>query len=272
MGYIILLIVISIFTIVPIIGMLRLATDASIQVAPTDFRLLPKEFTFDIFQRMWVHPAQTLSFPGLLLNSIYVSSMTALVSVIFGATSAFAFARFRFKGKQMGMVALLVGTLLPPVALMTPLFILLTALKIRTYLSTLILVYASFTMPFCIWNIRSAFINIPRDIEEGAMLDGASQWMTFWLISLPIVLPSIGVTALVAFLAAYSEFAIGWLFIENSENVTIAMALIRSSSSNTVSWSETSALAVMMSIPVVIIFLLLQRYLVDQLMIHFSND
>lgn len=270
--YIIFLLALAIFVILPIVSMLRLATDASIQVAPTDVRLFPKEFTFEIFRRMWVHPAQTLSFSGLLLNSLYISISTALISVILGATTAYAFARFRFKGRQAGLLILLVGTLLPPVALMTPLFLLLTALKIRTYLSTLIIVYSAFSMPFCIWNMRSAFQGIPNDIEESAMLDGASRWKTFWSISLPMVFPSIAVSALVSFLAAYSEFAIGWLFVDRSTNVTLAMALIRASSSNNISWAETSALAAMMSIPIVVIFMVLQRFLIDQLTLKFESQ
>jgi ABC-type glycerol-3-phosphate transport system permease component len=270
--YLAFLLLVSAFVLLPVLGMLRLATDASIHIAPTDFRLWPKEFTLEIIKQMWVHPAQTLSFTGLLSNSLYVSLSTALFSIVFGMPTAYAFARFRFKGRRFGLMALLVGTLLPSVALMTPLFILLTALKIRTYLSTLILVYAAFSMPFCIWNMRSAFQSIPRDLEEAANLDGASNFTTFWRIALPMALPSIAVSALVAFLAAYSEFAIGWLFVDNASNVTLAMALVRASSSNTVSWAETSALGLMMSIPVVLLFLLLQRFLVDQLLINFSSD
>ncbi|MEM5773479.1 MAG: carbohydrate ABC transporter permease, partial [Anaerolineaceae bacterium] len=145
--------------------------------------------------------------------------------LLLGTTTAYAFARYRFPGRREGLFFLLLGTLLPPVALMTPLFILLTVLKLRTSLAGLIIVYTAFTLPFCIWNVRTAFQAVPRELEESAFLDGATPWISFWRIQMPLVLPSLMVAGLVAFLAGYSEFAIGWLFVQNSKNVTLAMAM-----------------------------------------------
>jgi arabinogalactan oligomer/maltooligosaccharide transport system permease protein len=143
----------------------------------------------------------------------------------------------------------------------------LSILKIRTTLLGLAIVYAIFAMPFCIWNMRAAFQALPKELEEAAYLDGAGNFRTFWSISLPLALPSIAISALIAFLMGYSEFAIGWLFIDRSENVTLAMSIYSILASGAAQpWSQIGSLALVMSVPVVIVFIILQRTLLEQLL------
>ncbi len=259
------LLVVAAFVLAPLWGLLRLALDASLHGAPTEFRLWPLEPSLRVFADMWKTPSQSLSYLGLLRNSLIIAGGATLAAIFFGAASAYAFARFRFPGRQGGLFAILVGAFLPLVALMTPLYLLLETIHLRSTMFGLILVYAAFNLPFCIWNMRAAFQSITKELEEAAFLDGAGFWQAFWLITLPNALPSIGVTALVAFLMGYSEFAIGWLFIERSSNATLAMALWGVRSLGAVPWSQLAALALMMSLPIVIIFLVLQRALFDRL-------
>ena len=181
-----------------------------------------------------------------------------------GVGMAYAFARFRFPGRKSGLMGLLIGALLPPVALMTPLYILLSMVGLRTTLLGLMIVYTAFSMPFCVWNMRAAFQSVPMELEEAAVLDGATFLTSFWKITLPLALPSIAVAALLSFLIGYSEFAIGWLFVESSDRVTLAMAV---SGLRGASWAQMSALAILMSLPVVLIFLFLHRYLLRGLLI-----
>lgn len=262
-----LLILVGLFVLIPLVGMVRLAFDVKLSGAPTEFRLIPEQIGLDVFRRVWETPSQSLSFLGLLRNSLIVSVGAALASIALGSSMAYAFARFHFSGRKAGLFGLLVGTLLPPVALMTPLYILLSIIGIRTSLLGLILVYTSFSMPFCIWNMRAAFQSVSQDLEEAAALDGASAWTRFTRITLPLALPAISVAALVAFLAGYSEFAIGWLFIEKSSNVTLAMALWGARTMGLTPWSELAALALLMSIPVILIFIFLQRYFLDRFLL-----
>jgi len=226
---------------------------------PTEFRLLPAKPTLSVFVTIWQHPGQSVTFLTALQNSLIVSCGAALLSIAIGASMAYAFARFRFPGHQAGLFVLLLAILLPPVALMTPLYILLRAAHLQATLLALIIVYASFSMPFAIWNMRSAFQSIAKELEEAAFLDGAGHFTTFRLVSLPLALPAIGVAALVAFLISYSEFAMGWLFVERAQNVTLAMAIYGILNGSNLSWSWLAALAVLMSIPVVLIFVLLQK-------------
>jgi arabinogalactan oligomer/maltooligosaccharide transport system permease protein len=266
-GYQLGLALIALFVLVPIWGIVYLAFDGGVKGWPTMFRVWPEQFTLAVFGRMWMKPAQAMPFVGLLRNSLVVSGGAALASIALGASMAYAFARYRFAGRQPGLFALLLGALLPPVALMLPLYVLLTALGIRTTLFGLMIVYTSFAMPFCIWNMRAAFQAVPAELEQSAFLDGASPWVAFRRITLPLALPSIAVAGIIAFLIGYSEFALGWLFVDKAQNVTLAMAISGMvQSSYLESWANLAALAVMMSVPVVLVFLGLQRWLIDRLL------
>ena len=265
-AYQLLLALVALFVLLPIWGMLRLAFDAALKGAPVTFRVWPEIFSLAAFQKVWHTPSQSLSFLGLLRNSLVVSGGAALISVALGASMAYAFARFRFPGRRAGLFGLLLGTLLPQVAIMTPLYVLLTILGVRASLLGLMIVYTAFAMPFCIWNMRASFQAVPKELEEAAFLEGATMLVAFWRITLRLALPSIAVAALMAFLIGYTEFAIGWLFVERGENVTLAMA-VSGMLGVSVPWSNLSALAVLMSLPVVLIFLLLQRYLMRGLLI-----
>jgi arabinogalactan oligomer/maltooligosaccharide transport system permease protein len=264
------LIVVAFFVILPIWGIARLAFDGSLRGRPTEFRLLPKVWSFDAFLQVLDKPYQSVDFAVLLKNSLLVSLGAALVAVVLGVSLAYAFARFRFPARQTGLFALLLTAVLPPVAFMTPLYIILSLMHIRTSLNARVLVYAAFAMPFCIWNMRAAFQAIPKEVEEAAFLDGAGDLTSFLFVTLPLALPSIAVAGLIAFLMAYSEFTLGWLFVDKADNVTLAMsiyAIVQTQySGGAQPWSYLGSLAIIMSIPVVIIFLIFQRTLLERMM------
>jgi arabinogalactan oligomer / maltooligosaccharide transport system permease protein len=258
---------VGLFVLLPIWVMGYMAFDGALKGGPVEARLWPEAFTLEVFRKVWDEPLQALTFTGLLKNSLVVAGGSALTAVAFGASMAYAFARYRFPGRQAGLFSLLVGAFLPPVALMTPLYLLLESIHLRTSLLGLMIVYTSFSMPFCIWNMRASFQAVPKDLEEAAFLDGAGPFSAFWQVTLPLALPSIAVAALVAFLVGYSEFAIGWLFVESSRNVTLAMAVSGMLRQTGGSAADVSALAILMSTPVVAIFLVLHRFLMDRFLI-----
>jgi arabinogalactan oligomer/maltooligosaccharide transport system permease protein len=267
---------VGLFVMLPIWGMVRLAFDGTLKGRPTEFRLLPKIWSFDAFIQVLDKPYQSVDFQVLLKNSLFVSFSASLIAILLGMSLAYAFARFRFPGRQTGLLALLLTAVLPPVAFMTPLYIILSLMHIRTTLLALIITYATFAMPFCIWNMRSAFQAIPKEIEEAAFLDGASDLASFLLVTLPLALPSIAVAGLIAFLMAYSEFTIGWLFVEKADTVTLAMsiyAMVQSQyTGGAQPWSFLGSLTIIMSIPVVIIFLIFQRTLLERMMFGSLGD
>ena len=260
------LILVVLFVIVPIWELVYLAFDGGIYDRPTSFRIFPLKPTLSVFVEMWNQAGQNITFLLALRNSMIVSLGAAILSVILGASMAYAFARFRFPGRQIGLFGLLVGTLLPPVALMTPLFLLVRILNIQSTLLALTIVYTSFSMPFAVWNMRAAFQAIPKELEEAAFLDGAGNLLTFWFVDLPLALPAIGIAAIVAFLIGYSEFAMGWMFVTRSEQVTLAMTISGILIQGSRHWSLMAALSVLMSIPIVVIFIILQKTLMERML------
>ncbi len=257
------LILVALFILIPMWELVYLAFEGGIADRPTSFRFFPLKPTFDVFVEMWSHAGQNITFLMALRNSLIVSLGAALLSVLLGASMAYAFARFRFPGRQVGLFGLLVGALLPPIALMTPLFILVRTLNIQSTLLALTVVYTSFSMPFAVWNMRAAFQSVPKEMEESAFLDGASDLKTFWYIDLPLALPAIGIAAIVAFMIGYSEFAMGWMFVTKSADVTLAMTISGILIQGSRHWSLMAALSVMMSIPVVLVFVALQKSLME---------
>lgn len=261
---------IGFFVLLPIWGIARLAFDGSLKGRPTEFRLIPKVWSFDAFLKVLDQPYQSVHFTVLLKNSLLISFGAALIAILLGVSLAYAFARFRFPGRQTGLFALLLTAVLPPVAFMTPLYIIFGLMQIRTSLLALVITYAAFAMPFCIWNMRAAFQAVPKEVEEAAFLDGAGDLTSFLRITLPLALPSIAVAGLIAFLMAYSEFTLGWLFVDKADNVTLAMsiyAIVQTQySGGAQPWSYLGSLAIIMSIPVVVIFLIFQRTLLERMM------
>lgn len=264
----------ALFILIPVWSTFRLAFDGSLRGRPTEFTWLPKEFSTEAFMKVLDRPYQSVEFSVLLRNSLIVSFGAAILAILLGLSLAYGFARFRFPAKKAGLFIFLLAALLPPIAFATPLYIILSLLKIRTTLIGLVIVYAAFAMPFAVWNMRAAFQAIPKEVEEAAHLDGASNFQTFLHISLPISLPSISVTAMIAFLMGYTEFAIGWLFVDKADNVTLSMAvyaLVNGQFSGAQPWSYLGSLAIIMSIPVMVIFILFQQTLMERLLFQESS-
>ena len=278
-----LLALVGIFVLAPIWALVLLAVDGSIPGLPRRFDLVPESPTIDRFVLAWTRPDHALDFLGLLRNSLFVSGASALVALVFGASMAYAFARIRFPGRRVGLFALLLGAFMPPIAFATPLFILffgienafpaLRELGFRGSTLALAILYASFALPLAIWLMRAAFWAVPLELEDAARVDGAGRFRTFVAISLPIAAPSILVAALVAFLLGYSEFAIAWLFAQAEENLTLAMILATDSSGVfSTAGGETAAHALLMTVPVVIIVVALQRLLLRGSLVGSAAD
>src|SRR5574340_57 len=260
------LLLVGIYVIIPIWGIVRLAFDGSFTGRATEFRFFPKEFSIQPLLSVLDKPYQSVEFMTLLKNSLLVSFGAALFAIILGASLAYAFARFRFPGRKAGLFILLLTAVIPPIAFATPLYIVLSILKIRTTLVGLTLVYTVFALPFCIWNMRAAFQSVPRDLEEAAFLDGAGSFKAFRYVTLPLALPSIGIAAIISFLVAYSEFAIGWFFVDKAQNVTLSMAIYAMvATGNAQPFGILGSLVLVMSIPVIIIFLIFQRTLLERM-------
>ena len=199
------------------------------------------------------------------LSSLTVSVATALVALAIATPCAYALSRFSFVGRDRGMGALLATQMFPGVAAAIPLYFILDALGLMDSRTGLTLVYATTAVPFAIFQLKSAFDAIPRDLEEAAMVDGASRLQAFVLIVLPAARPALAVTGLFAFMAAWNEFVLAATFLSREEVFTLPVALSRYVGEHDTQWGAFAAGSILVSAPVMALFFWLQRHIVSGL-------
>ena len=205
---------------------------------------------------------KALLFVTQAANSLVVSLATALAAVAIATPAAYALARFQFVGKDGGVRALMATQMFPAVASAVPLYLLLDALHLLDTRAGLVLVYASTAVPFAIFQLRGAFLSIPVDLEEAAMVDGATRAQAFWRVVLPAARPAIAVTALFAFMSAWNEFILAATILSRESAFTLPVVLQRYVGEHDAAWGPFAAGAILVSAPVMIFFYVVQKQLV----------
>lgn len=200
-----------------------------------------------------------------LLASLVVSGATTLVAVVIATSAAYALSRWRFPGRDTGLGLLLTTQMFPTVAMAVPLYVLMDDLHLLDTWAGLVLVYSSTAVPFCVFSLKGYFDTIPRDLEEAAMVDGATRLGAFVRVVLPAARPAIAVTALFAFMTAWNEYIMAATFISDETRFTLPVALQRYVGSYDAKWGPFAAGAILVSIPVMALFYALQRHLVSGL-------
>jgi arabinogalactan oligomer/maltooligosaccharide transport system permease protein len=228
---------------------------------------IPTEFTLRNFATLLNRrdALGQLVFPAQVANSVIVAGATTLVGVAVSTTAAYGFSRFRFPGREEGLRALLVTQMFPGVVMAIPLYLLMDWLHLLNSLTGLVVVYSTTSVPFSVWMLKGYFDTIPREIEEAAIVDGASQWMVFSRIVLPLATPAIVVTALFSFMTAWNEFILAATFLSGERRMTLPVVLNSYVDANNTDWPPFAAGAILVSLPVMALFFLLQKHLVGGL-------
>jgi arabinogalactan oligomer / maltooligosaccharide transport system permease protein len=265
----------TLLTIYPVLWVLALAFSGQQSVGLID---LPKDPSFlerargilpwpaHFSVKNFVDVMTEQPFGRWLLNSVLVSVMTTLLGVFLACTAAYAFSRFRFPGRDGGMLAFLVSQMFPGTLMLIPLFIIIVKwLGLGNTFWGLVIVYATTAIPFCVWMLKGYFDTIPIDIEESALIDGASRQTIFLRIILPLSTPAIAITALFSFMTAWNEFILASVFLEAESMYTAPVGLRFFVGGFSSQWGFFAAGSVIVSLPVVILFLYLQKYLVSGL-------
>jgi arabinogalactan oligomer / maltooligosaccharide transport system permease protein len=195
-------------------------------------------------------------------NSVAVALATATVGVAIAVPASYALARFTFFGKERGVAALLATQMFPAVASVIPLYIMLERAGLLNTRTGLVLCYASTAVPFAIFQLRAAFEAIPVDLEEAAMVDGATRFQAFLRVVLPAARPAIAVTALFAFMSAYNEFILATTLLGREEVLTMPVVLRRYVGEHDLKLELFAAGALVVSLPVMALFYVAQRHLV----------
>jgi arabinogalactan oligomer / maltooligosaccharide transport system permease protein len=200
-----------------------------------------------------------------LMNSLIVSLATAAVGCLLALPAGYALARFDFVGKKSGTAVMLATQMFPAVASAIPLYVLLNALHLLDTRTGLVVCYASTSVPFAIFQLRGAFETIPKDLEEAAMIDGATRFGAFVRVVLPAARPAIAVTFLFAFMSAWNEFILAATILGREEAFTLPVVLSRYVGEHDADWGRFAAGAIVVSVPVMALFYVTQRHLVGGL-------
>jgi arabinogalactan oligomer/maltooligosaccharide transport system permease protein len=199
------------------------------------------------------------------INSLVAAVLTTIVGVVLSTTAAYALSRFRFPGRKAGLTTFLVVQMFPSTLLLLPLYVILDRLGLLNSIMGLVLVYSTTAIPFCVWTLKGYFDTLPRELEEAARIDGASPWMVFWKIILPLSTPGLAVTALFSFMTAWNEFIMASTFMTDESKYTLPVLIQSSVGQHSADYGLFAAGAVVTSIPVMIAFYVLQKYLVGGL-------
>jgi arabinogalactan oligomer/maltooligosaccharide transport system permease protein len=251
----------------PVLWVLRLALSPSGRLAPSGPLPIPDEVTLASFSE-FVFAKDFEGRPIFFVqlgNSILVSGAATLVGVLCALSAAYGFSRFAFPLREAGLKAMLVSQMFPAVVTAVPLLFLLDALGLFGTTAGLVLVYATSSVPFSIWMLKGYFDVIPRDLDESARLDGATSFMIFRKIMLPLVRPGIGITALFSFMTAYNEFIMASVFLDDVTRYTLPVTLQQSVGGFDPNWGLFAAGSLLLSAPVVVVFFYVQRQMVEGL-------
>ena len=257
------------YALYPVLWVVTLALSPS---STAEARVLPiphgaSDITLDNFRIVTGagNPARSWLFARQVLNSLVVSFATAAVAVAIATPTAYALARFDFVGKRSGLRGMLLTQMFPGVASAVPLYLILDALHLLDTRTGLVLVYAATSVPFAIFQLRGAFLAIPVDLEEAAMVDGATRTQAFLKVALPAARPAIAVTSLFAFMSAWNEFILAATLLGRESAFTLPVVLQSYVGEFNTQWGAFAAGAILVSVPVMALFYVAQRQLLSGL-------
>lgn len=263
---------IGLTVLIPIIWIVAMSLDPRNISKPDS--LIPPGASLDAYARVIARPTQNdVSFIRLAINSIFIAVLIAVSTVTIGVLAAYAFSRMHFRGREILMIGVLAVLMLPAIATLAPLFVSMNRIQFGTFnlrasLFGVALAVISSQLPFAIWNIKGYLDTLPREIEEAASVDGANQFQIFLKIIVPMSTPVLAVTAFFGFIAGWTEFYFSSVFLTgNTDLWTLAVTLnsmVGQYAANT-RWSEFAAYSILVALPVSVVYLYLQRYIISGL-------
>lgn len=259
-GIIVVALIVCLFCIFPFCWMISVSFKPASEVyAPPT--LFPKAPTLDGYRNM-LATTGAFSFTTWLKNSVIASLCTTLFSLIIATLGAYGLARFRFRGRNTLAYLILTTQVIPGALIIVPLYIIMSNLNLLDNMIGLILAYTTFTVPFCTWMMKGYFDSISPTIDEAAMVDGANRFQVFTRIVLPLSLPGLAATTIFAFISGWNEYVFASILLRSYENWTLPIGIASFQGQYDTNWGTLMAGAVMITVPVVVIFWLLQKHLV----------
>ena len=258
--------VMMLYTVVPMAWMLSTSFKSQFSALQQPPVWIPKDPSLEQYRTL-LSPYNEVgaSFLRYLANSLWVSLATTVLGILVAVPAAYAFSRFNFPGKNALFFSILVRNMFPLVVFLIPLFILMKNLNLVNTHWSLIITYLTFGLPLSIWLLKGFYDNIPPQLEQAARIDGATRFQAFILIVMPLSSPGIIATAIYAFIQAWNEYVYAVTFLNSDSLLTLPVGLQRFFSEYSTNWPGLMAASFIMSVPVVTLFLVLQKYFVRAL-------
>jgi multiple sugar transport system permease protein len=197
-----------------------------------------------------------------LKNSAIVSTATTLVSLVIGSFCAYALARLRFRGKKIILALVLSVSMFPHIATLSPMFLFLREMKLLNTYTGLVLPYTTFALPLTIWTLTSFFKELPKELEEAAIIDGCSHFKAFWKVTVPLAAPGMFTTAILVFIAAWNEFLYALSFMTEDHMRTVPPGIAMFPGEHDLPWGDIAAATVVVTVPLIILVLICQRRII----------
>lgn len=250
----------ALIAVFPVLRVFGIALRPGDRLLDRNFSIIPEGATFDSFG----HVLTGTDFPQWLFNSLVITVGTSLVGLIFAATSAYAFSRYKFPGRAAGLTALLATQLIPATMLLVPIFILAVQNDLVGTYRGLVIAYSVTSVPFSIWILKGYYDTVPIELEEAARIDGCSQLEAFWRILLPLSTPALAIVFLFNFLAAWNEFVLARVLIGSQTDLfTWPLGILRFQAQFQTQWSDLAAASILVSVPIVALFLYSSKWLIS---------
>lgn len=244
------------WTLIPVIWLVMTAFKQNL-----DILTFPPKFIFEPtlanFQRVLARG----DFHRWFGNSVYIASGTTLLSLAFGALAAYGFSRFRFRGKSTALIAILLARMVPPIVLVVPMFLLASRLELTGSHLILILAHTSFNLPLVIWMMKTFFDDVPVELEEAAAIDGCSVLGRFLRITVPVALPGIAATSILAFIMSWNEFLFALIFTGGQQR-TLPVGIAGYIGDLVLDFGAIASAAVLIMLPMLILGIFVQRHIV----------
>jgi ABC-type glycerol-3-phosphate transport system permease component len=222
---------------------------------------VPRPFTWENYTGLWLGTR----FPLWLRNSVVTAVLVTVITAVIASLSGYAVARLRFPGREFVASLILVLYLIPPALLFIPLYRVLAELGATNTIASLVLSYPTFTVPFCTWLLIGFFKSLPKELEESALVDGASRTTALTRVLLPLAAPGIVASAIFAFTLSWNEFLYALVFIQDEQAITVPVGLNLLIYGDVFHWGQLMAASVITSLPVVALYMFIHRWMVEGL-------
>ncbi|MDK9700181.1 MAG: ABC transporter permease subunit [bacterium] len=255
------LIVFIFIAIYPILRMISISLRPNDRLLSTSLALIPDGATLKAYKTLLFERP----FLRWLGNSLLVTGAVTILGVTLASMAGYAFSRFKFFAKQPIMLSLLVTQMFPPTMLLLPTFLLLAQLRLVNSFFGLMIVYTATALPFCIWQMKGFYDTIPHSLEEAALIDGATPFQAWRMVILPLAAPALVITALFSFMSAWSEYVVAAQILIDVNKYTLPLGLKMFQASMGTEWAIFAAASTLISIPVMVLFLMLSKWLISGL-------